>query len=138
MIPEINLGNILYIFWIGFIAITFMYGQKIQIFITITRLSRQLNRLNGTIAMYSSNREIQQFVPIFDNEFLDRNKQGFVFNVENWVYNNMNYLDSELRDSIVTSEYNKNILRSLSLNKTRINGIRIWKLFVLSQYMKRL
>ena len=74
----------------------------------------------------------------FDNEFLDRNKQGFVFNVENWVYNNMNYLDSELRDSIVTSEYNKNILRSLSLNKTRINGIRIWKLFVLSQYMKRL
>ena len=44
-IPEINLGNILYIFWIGFIAITFMYGQKIQIFITITRLSRQLNRL---------------------------------------------------------------------------------------------
>ena len=44
-IPEINLGNILYIFWIGFIAITFMYGQKIQIFIAITRLSRQLNRL---------------------------------------------------------------------------------------------
>ena len=44
-IPEINLGNILYIFWIGFIAVTFMYGQKIQIFITITRLSRQLNKL---------------------------------------------------------------------------------------------
>ena len=65
-------------------------------------------------------------------------QKGFVFNVENWVYNNINYLDSELRDSIVTSEYNKNILRSLSLNKTRINGIRIWKLFVLSQYMKRL
>ena len=74
----------------------------------------------------------------FDDNFLNRNKKGFVFNVENWVYNNINYLDSELRDSIVTSEYNKNILRSLSLNKTRINGIRIWKLFVLSQYMKRL
>tara|TARA_B100001250_G_scaffold178827_1_gene153739 strand:- start:3911 stop:5710 length:1800 start_codon:yes stop_codon:yes gene_type:complete len=74
----------------------------------------------------------------FDDKFLNRNKQGFVFNVENWVYNNMNYLDSELKDSIVTLEYNKNILKSLSLNKTRINGIRIWKLFVLSQYMKRL
>ena len=74
----------------------------------------------------------------FDDNFLNRNKKGFVFNVENWVYNNINYLDSELRDSIVTSEYNKNILTSLSLNKTRINGIRIWKLFVLSQYMKRL
>ena len=74
----------------------------------------------------------------FDDNFLNRNKKGFVFNVENWVYNNINYLDSEMRDSIVTSEYNKYILRSLSLNKTRINGIRIWKLFVLSQYMKRL
>lgn len=74
----------------------------------------------------------------FDNSFLNRKKQGFVFNVENWVYNNMNYLEKELKSSIVTSEYNKNILSTLSLNKTRINGIRIWKLFVLSQFMKRL
>ena len=74
----------------------------------------------------------------FDNAFLNRKKQGFVFNVENWVYNNMSYLEKELKSSIVTSEYNKNILSTLSLNKTRINGIRIWKLFVLSQFMKRL
>jgi len=50
----------------------------------------------------------------------------------------MSYLEKELKSSIVTSEYNKNILSTLSLNKTRINGIRIWKLFVLSQFMKRL
>jgi asparagine synthase (glutamine-hydrolysing) len=74
----------------------------------------------------------------FDNSFLNRKKQGFVFSVENWVYSNMNYLENELKSSIVTSEYNKNILSTLSLNKTRINGIRIWKLFVLSQFMKRL
>ena len=74
----------------------------------------------------------------FDHKFLNRSKQGFVFNVESWVYNNMDYLDSEFKSSIIASEYNKNILKSLSLNKTRINGIRIWKLFVLSQYMKRL
>lgn len=74
----------------------------------------------------------------FDSSFLNRKKQGFVFSVENWVYNNMNYLEKELKSSIVTSEYNKNILSTLSLNKTRINGIRIWKLFVLSQFMKRL
>lgn len=74
----------------------------------------------------------------FDNSFLNRKKQGFVFSVENWVYNNMNYIEKELRSSIVTSEYNKNILSTLSLNKTRINGIRIWKIFVLSQFMKRL
>ena len=54
------------------------------------------------------------------------------------VYDNISYLDSELGDSIITSEFNKNILKSLSLNKTRINGIRIWKLFVLSKFMKRI
>ena len=74
----------------------------------------------------------------FDNSFLNRKKQGFVFNVEDWVYDNISYLDSELGDSIITSEFNKNILKSLSLNKTRINGIRIWKLFVLSKFMKRI
>ena len=73
----------------------------------------------------------------FETEFLTRKKQGFVFNVENWVYRNIKYIESELKGTIVY-EYNKNILSSLSLNKTRINGIRIWKLFVLSQFMKRI
>lgn len=74
----------------------------------------------------------------FNKNFLNRKKQGFVFNVEDWVYENINYLKSELNDSIITSEFNKNILKSLSLSKTRINGIRIWKLFVLSKFMKRI
>lgn len=74
----------------------------------------------------------------FNNEFLYRKKQGFVFNVENWVYDNIDYIASELKDSVIIKEYNKNILRNLSLFKTRMNGIRIWKLFVLENFMKRL
>ncbi len=74
----------------------------------------------------------------FNNEFLYRKKQGFVFDVENWVYENIDYIASELKDSTIIKEYNKNILRDLSLFKTRMNGIRIWKLFVLENFMKRL
>jgi len=74
----------------------------------------------------------------FNNEFLNRKKQGFVFDVENWVYENIDYIASELKDSTIIKEYNKNILRDLSLFKTRMNGIRIWKLFVLENFMKRL
>ncbi len=74
----------------------------------------------------------------FNNKFLNRKKQGFVFDVENWVYENIDYIASELKDSTIIKEYNKNILRDLSLFKTRMNGIRIWKLFVLENFMKRL
>ena len=65
-------------------------------------------------------------------------KQGFVFNVEDWVYDNIDYIASELEnDSTIIKEYNKNILRDLSLFKTRMNGIRIWKLFALENFMKK-
>ena len=50
----------------------------------------------------------------FNNEFLYRKKQGFVFDVENWVYDNIDYIASELKDSTIIKEYNKNILRDLS------------------------
>ncbi len=73
----------------------------------------------------------------FDAEFLNRPKQGFVFDVEKWVYKNISYIENELKGSII-NEYNKKIINTLSINKSRINGIRIWKLFVLSDFMKRL
>tara|TARA_B100001564_G_C20668067_1_gene684764 strand:+ start:82 stop:1884 length:1803 start_codon:yes stop_codon:yes gene_type:complete len=74
----------------------------------------------------------------FDEGFLNRKKQGFVFDVENWVYENIDYIKSEMRDSIIINEFNKDIFNKLSLIKSRVNGIRIWKLFVLENFMKRL
>ena len=73
----------------------------------------------------------------FDTEFLNRPKQGFVFDVEKWVYKNIGYIKNELNGSII-NEYNNKIVNTLSVNKSRINGIRIWKLFVLAKFMKRL
>tara|TARA_B100000579_G_scaffold434656_1_gene456004 strand:- start:1459 stop:3261 length:1803 start_codon:yes stop_codon:yes gene_type:complete len=74
----------------------------------------------------------------FDEEFLNRKKQGFVFDVENWVFENINYIKSEMKNSIIINEFNKDIFNKLSLIKSRVNGIRIWKLFVLENFMKRL
>ena len=40
------------------------------------------------------------------------------------------------KNSIIINEFNKDIFNKLSLIKSRVNGIRIWKLFVLENFMK--
>ena len=74
----------------------------------------------------------------FDNEFLDRKKQGFVFNLEGWVYNNLDTIEDTLKDGKYIQSFNKNILKILSINKSRINGQRIWKLFFLERYLRNI
>lgn len=73
----------------------------------------------------------------FSNEFLSRKKQGFVFNVENWVFDNLNLINENISNGYVLNNLNKNILNLLSINKSRINGQRIWKIFVLENYLIR-
>ena len=73
----------------------------------------------------------------FSDEFLSRKKQGFVFNVENWVFDNLNLINENISNGYVLNNLNKNILNMLSINKSRINGQRIWKIFVLENYLIR-
>ena len=73
----------------------------------------------------------------FSDEFLSRKKQGFVFNVENWVFDNLNLINENISNGYVLNNLNKNILKLLSINKSRINGQRIWKIFVLENYLIR-
>ena len=48
---------------------------------------------------------------------------GFVFNLENWIYNNSQYIEHYFKnDSNLINDMNKNIFKILSLYKTRING----------------
>ena len=71
----------------------------------------------------------------FDSTFLNREKQGFVFNLEGWVYKNMNFISENLNNSDLINNIDRNILKKLSVNKSRINALRIWKLFVLDSYL---
>ena len=77
-------------------------------------------------------------LPDFSEDFVNREKKGFVFDVENWVYNNLDYITEFLNEGIYFTKLPKNTLRQLSLYKTRINANRIWRLFVLEYYFSRL
>jgi asparagine synthase (glutamine-hydrolysing) len=73
----------------------------------------------------------------FSDNFTDRDKQGFVFDVETWVFNNLDYISDKISNGHIVSALNDNIIKLLSINKSRINGQRIWKLFVLEHYLER-
>ena len=71
----------------------------------------------------------------FGEEFINRPKQGFVFNLEGWVYNNLNLINEVIDEGSVVKNLNNNAIRRLTINKSRINGFRIWKLFFLEYYL---
>ena len=71
----------------------------------------------------------------FNDEFLNRKKMGFVFDLESWIYKNKNYIKSTINNSKHLREVNLKKLPLLFLYKSRINAIRIWKLFFLSIYL---
>lgn len=74
----------------------------------------------------------------FESSFTNRSKRGFVFDVESWVYNNLNLIDQTFKEGRVVINLNKNIIKLLSTRKTRINASRIWKLFVLENYISKI
>ena len=74
----------------------------------------------------------------FNNEFINRKKQGFVFDVESWVFNNIVFINEYLDRGLLVKDMKPNILNLLTRNKTRINGIRIFKLFILENYLQNL
>jgi asparagine synthase (glutamine-hydrolysing) len=73
----------------------------------------------------------------FSEEFIFRKKQGFVFDVEGWVFSNLDFVTDKILNGHVVNGLNDKIINLLSINKSRINGQRIWKLFVLEHYLER-
>lgn len=71
----------------------------------------------------------------FNDLFLNRNKQGFVFDVENWVFENYEFIKNIITSGKVLNNFNLNKMDYLLFNKSRINGQRIWKMFVLENYL---
>mgnify|MGYP001220387056 FL=1 len=65
----------------------------------------------------------------FDDEFLERKKMGFVFDLESWIFGNKDMILSEI-DTINYLQIQK--VKKLFKYKSRINSIRILKLFTLS------
>ena len=74
----------------------------------------------------------------FNSDFINRKKMGFVFNIENWIFSNFSQIKYYLAKSEFIKDSNKNILQVLSLNKSRINALRLWRLYLLEKYFEKL
>ena len=73
----------------------------------------------------------------FDKSFLNRKKMGFVFDVEEFVYSNIDRIAELIENGFVKNNYNINILKSLLINKSRMNANRIWRVLVLEIYINQ-
>ena len=74
----------------------------------------------------------------FDEKFLERKKMGFVFNVENYIKNNIDTIQDVVFDGIDIFSKNKSNIKKLSRIVSRTNALRYWKLFVLQSYLDSL
>ena len=74
----------------------------------------------------------------FNNEFINRKKQGFSFNLEGFVYKNISEIMNTINNGSIVSELNKNAISKILKIKSRINANRIWKLYILEDYLSRI
>ena len=74
----------------------------------------------------------------FDENFLNRKKMGFVFNLEKWIFSNISSIEDEINHGKIVNNFNSDILKKLQINKSRINSQRIWKLLIIERYLERL
>ncbi len=74
----------------------------------------------------------------FGKSFTNRKKMGFAFDIDNWVYKNKEEINSKFQDGLIVKNINPDIFNPLSIRKSRINAIRIWKLYLLEVYINNI
>ena len=71
----------------------------------------------------------------FNSSFLDRKKMGFVFEIEDWVYANKEIVKAQIFEDNTNLNINPKKIDLLFKFKSRINAIRIWKLYFIEKYL---
>lgn len=71
----------------------------------------------------------------FEKEFVDREKKGFMINLENWIYQNKNEIITDVKKSYFYEMINFRKFEKLFSFKSRTNALRIWKFYLLSVYL---
>ena len=72
----------------------------------------------------------------FQNDFLERKKMGFSIDIKSVVNLNQNEIFESIYSSRLNKDFDLSKVNLLLKANTRINSIRIWKLFCLSLYLK--
>ncbi len=71
----------------------------------------------------------------FNHSFLNRKKMGFVFEIEDWVYANKDIVKAQIFENNTNLNINRKKIDLLFKFKSRINAIRIWKLYFIEKYL---
>tara|TARA_Y100001958_G_scaffold156915_1_gene150675 strand:- start:16422 stop:18218 length:1797 start_codon:yes stop_codon:yes gene_type:complete len=71
----------------------------------------------------------------FSGEFLNRSKMGFVFNLESWIYENLDEIEGYIFETDSFNIYKRNSIKKLSINKSRINAQRLWKMYLIQKLL---
>ena len=74
----------------------------------------------------------------FNSEFLNRKKMGFVFNVEDYIKNNILQIQNILFNGLDIFQKNSNQIKKLSTFYSRTNALRLWKMFTLQKFINSL
>jgi asparagine synthase (glutamine-hydrolysing) len=72
----------------------------------------------------------------FDENFLNRKKMGFVFDLENLIYENKEKITTLINESGLHQFIPKLNIKKLFIRKSRINSQRIYKLLILTHFIK--
>ena len=72
----------------------------------------------------------------FNYEFINRPKQGFQYDVKEFIYSNKKTIIQNLNNSPLNEYLNLSNLSKIYKFETRINANRIWKILVLDEYLK--
>lgn len=73
----------------------------------------------------------------FGKDFVNRKKQGFIFDLENFIYSNINYIESRIIKGKLKDYYKLKKIKYLKIKKSRINANRLWKLYVMTLYLEK-
>ena len=95
-------------------------------------LSRKIDEKNIRNPKYLLKKYLEKD---FGKEFVNRKKMGFVFDLENWIYKNIDYISKSIENTEEFASMDIKKVNKLYKNKSRINALRIWKLFFLSKYI---
>tara|TARA_B000000532_G_C18877109_1_gene411220 strand:+ start:1206 stop:3002 length:1797 start_codon:yes stop_codon:yes gene_type:complete len=71
-----------------------------------------------------------------NSDFINRSKQGFVFNLEKFIFENKNIIFNFFSNSKLGIDLKD--IKKLSIRSSRINAQRIWKLLFLERYLSSL
>ncbi len=72
----------------------------------------------------------------FDSDFLNRKKMGFSIDIKQIVNQNKEEIFEQIMDSYLTNLVDFSSLNKILQINTRVNSLRLWKLFTISLYLK--